>query len=545
MKKGSIFSKWKKGDLIDGRYEVLDVKAGGMGIVYICYDRGFKKQVALKTLQDKYFVSPSMTARFMWEAETWVRLEKHPNIVQAYYVNRMEERPFICLEYIEGNEKFGAELKGWIRKGGLDLPTTLNFAIQFCTGMVHASDKFKEMRRPFVYRDVKPSNIMVTSQKVVKITDFGLVKLSLGSPTGGKPDGGDNSGDDNPAATKTGTVMGTPFYMSPEQWLGRNTDERADIYAFGCVLYEMLTGVPPFKGKDTEDLRDLHIKAPVKEIPYLPKVLNEIIARCLKKNPGNRYTDFAELRGILSSVYQSFTGQLVAGEEKSDILKAWELVNKGISLFNLKYYDEAIKCFGLALRIKPDYAEALRNRGSAYHALGLIDRAIDDYREAIKLKPDYPEVYYNRGTSYFAIDNVKQAIKDYDTAIKLNPDYAEAYYNRAVAKRKLLATDEAIADYTRAIELKPAYARAYRGRGNAFYSTGRFEEAIADYESAMGIDPNSPEVCFNLALACQQHCDNEKAITYWKKFIGLAEKDPNQMERVPVATNNLELLEGG
>ena len=175
-------SRWQTGDKIGGRYEVHHIRKGGMGIVYLCYDHESQKPIVLKTFQDIFLSEKSQTERFMWEAETWVRLEKHMNIVRAYYVEKIEDKPYIFMEYILGEEPFGPELSSWIRGKGLNLSLSLNFGVQFCSGMLHAQKKFETMNRPFVHRDIKPSNIMVTRDRIVKVTDFGLVKAfqSLG-----------------------------------------------------------------------------------------------------------------------------------------------------------------------------------------------------------------------------------------------------------------------------------------------------------------------------------------------------------------------------
>ncbi|MEO5355915.1 MAG: tetratricopeptide repeat protein [Nitrospirae bacterium YQR-1] len=537
-----VDSKWKQGDEITRRYEIIDIKAGGMGIVYLCYDRKFKKRVALKTLQERYLSSKTLSARFMWEAETWVRLEKHQNIVVAEYVTKIEDLPFICLEYIEGNEKYGAELKGWIRKGGIDLPGSVNFALQFCNGMVHASTKFKEMKRPFIYRDVKPANIMVTAERVLKITDFGLVKLALEPEA--KADK-KRKNDDEPedfSLTQVGTIVGTPYYMSPEQWLCKELDVRADIYAFGCVFYEMITGNPPFAAATLDEIKQLHINVTPKPIPDLPARLSALIGTCLKKDKNKRYSDFSIIRDELNDMYHSFTGSRVYQDDKSVIKKSWELINKGISLFNLKYYNEALECFNAAIRLKASNPDAYRGRGSTYHALGKFDEAIKDFKDSLRLNPASAETYYNRGVTYFATGRNEKAAEDYTKAIELDENYAEAYFNRGVVLRKLGKLDEAVADYGEAIRVKPNYVKAYQSRGNAHFAMGNFEAAAADYKKAYKLNRNTLDALFNLALSSEHLGKNEEAILYWKLFISEAKNSPEQSAKVETARAHLQSL---
>ncbi|MBF0319086.1 MAG: tetratricopeptide repeat protein [Nitrospirae bacterium] len=531
-----IVSKWGIGDKIRKRYEVLDIKAGGMGSVYICYDIEFRKKVALKTLQERFIDNASIKSRFMWEAETWVRLEKHPNIVHAYYVNEIEGRPFICLEYIEGNARFGADLKGWITNGALDFPACLDFAIQFCSGMLYASEKFKAMNRTFVYRDIKPSNIMVTEDRTIKITDFGLVKLAM-EISGDKAEATNDF-----SLTRVGTIMGTPFYMSPEQWQNKDLDQRSDIYSFGCVLYEAITRRPPFITRDFDGLKDLHLKAAPPPITFIGQRMNNVILKCLQKDRTNRYSSFGELKAALIEIYTGFTGKTPKDTGHQTYHHAWELVNKGISLFNLRYFDEALNLFNEAITLRPGYAEAFRNRGSIYHALGKFDNAIEDYNAAIKQNPQYAEAYFNRGITYFAAAKAELAIKDFNKAVLIDPEHAESYYSRGVAHRKLGNNEQALSDYNEAISHKPGYVKAYQARGNLHYLMENFQDAANDYEAVLKLNPDNAECCFNLALACENLEQYSKALNIWMAYLRVSKDKPSQKDKIPLAHDHVEQL---
>jgi serine/threonine protein kinase len=292
--------RWQVGDRIQGQYQIIKICGGpgksGMGIVYVCYDHVFKSPVALKTFQDRFLSDQAAIDSFKREAETWIRLEKHHNIVTAKWVQMIEARPYIGLEYVAGDKRYGSDLSGWIWQGGLrqngnpDIPLILNFALQFCHGMTHAKKKFEEMGKPFVHRDIKPSNIMITQDRVVKVTDFGLVKSFVGA-VGDIPSmmiG--NGGHQRLGLSKSGGICGTPPYMSPEQCRGENDiDERSDIYSFGCVLHEMLTGRYVFGARTPEGF----LKAHLNSLPQSPNVhprFDKAVLRCLEKNPTDRYT---------------------------------------------------------------------------------------------------------------------------------------------------------------------------------------------------------------------------------------------------------------
>lgn len=232
--------RWVIGDVIGVFHRIIQILGGpgksGMGIVYIGYDDIHEEIAAIKTFQNRLFEDHAIVERFKWEAETWVRLGKHYNIVEAKRVEIHMEKPYIYLEYIVGDRQYGPSLSGWIHNGGLyrngkpDIPLILDFAIQFCHGMMHAEKKFHEMGKPFVHRDIKPSNIMVTRDRVVKITDFGLVKafadFDEDIPTTTVGDGVNR----RLSLSKSGSVCGTPPYMSPEQcWGSKDIDIRSDI----------------------------------------------------------------------------------------------------------------------------------------------------------------------------------------------------------------------------------------------------------------------------------------------------------------------------
>jgi len=335
-------AKWNKRDRILGRYEVHDVKEGGMGIVYLCYDHNYKMPVALKTLKEPKNTDISykdLLDKFHVEAEAWVRLEKHKNIVQAKGVERIEGQPYIFLEFITGHDIYGIDLHEWIkRKGQLDIKECLNFAIQFCSGMEYATRKFQSIGKPFVHRDIKPLNIMVTQDGVIKITDFGLVKMF------------DHTKED------IFIGAGTPSYMSPEQWQGgEDIDIRSDIYAFGCVLYEMLAGHPPFVCPP-ENYQYNHCyekpKPIITLVPAVPESLNNLAMKCIEKDPNNRFKDFTTIKDDLVHIYYDLTGNRIKEETKAE-LESWERINKGIALCSLGYRQDAVLDFNKALEIDP------------------------------------------------------------------------------------------------------------------------------------------------------------------------------------------------
>jgi len=233
--------KWKEGQLVDDRYELRRVLGGGMGAVFVCYDRSRERTVALKTFKDRFLFDQRVVKRFSDEAAIWIRLGSHRNIVRAISVQNIAFRPYIVLEYIPGDKRYGLELTGHIPDGGMALETAVDYAKQFCAGMVHAREMASDAEHDFVHADIKPSNIFIQDGGTLKISDFGLSR----------------SYSDQERLIEWGSFA----YMSPEQLRGDSIDVRSDIYAFGCVLYQMVVGRRPF--------RDMHER----EVPPRPRAI--------------------------------------------------------------------------------------------------------------------------------------------------------------------------------------------------------------------------------------------------------------------------------
>jgi len=253
------------------RWEIYKVLGGGMGIVYVVYDHEFREPFAAKTFQDELFKrNPMVAERFTQEALAWTRLDRHENIAQARWVENIQGKPFLFLEYVSGGD-----LSDWIGTPRLseDLPQVLRFAIQLCDGMSHALSKGIQ-----AHRDIKPANCLITEDHTLKVTDFGLAKVfDEARPLDGA--GREVEAANVPAlsigATHTGTGAGTPPYMAPEQFDdAKHVDVRADVYSFGVMLYEMLAGRLPFQGRTWQELERLHKTQPPPHLSLVTRHLS-------------------------------------------------------------------------------------------------------------------------------------------------------------------------------------------------------------------------------------------------------------------------------
>jgi serine/threonine protein kinase len=200
-------------------YKIIEkIGEGGMGVVYKAEDTRLERTVALKFLPQEYTRDAYAKERFIQEARAAAVLD-HPNICTVYEIDEVDGQTFIAMAYIKGQN-----LKDRLKSGFLELEEALEITTQVAKGLQEAHDN------GIIHRDIKPANIMITEKGQAKITDFGLAKLSWGVDL-----------------TKTATIMGTVAYMSPEQAKGEKIDQRTDIWSLGAVLYEMLSGEPPFK----------------------------------------------------------------------------------------------------------------------------------------------------------------------------------------------------------------------------------------------------------------------------------------------------------
>ena len=270
-----------------GPYEIVaTLGAGGMGEVYRATDTNLKRQVAIKVLPDAVAGDAERLVRFQREAEV-LALLNHPNIAQIYGLERSNDVTALVMELVEG-----PTLADRISHGAIPLPDALPIAKQIAEALEVAHDQ------GIVHRDLKPANIKIRPDGTVKVLDFGLAKAGAAgaeivqlanSPTFSSP----------AMATAAGVILGTAAYMAPEQAKGRPADRRADMWAFGCVLYEMLTGQPTFSGEDvTEVLASVLRGEPgYSALPKAtPPAIETLIRRCLTKDPRQRFADASAAR---------------------------------------------------------------------------------------------------------------------------------------------------------------------------------------------------------------------------------------------------------
>ena len=252
-----------KGQKINDRYQIIKtIGEGGMANVYLAYDTILERNVAVKVLRGDLATDEKFVRRFQREALSASSLS-HPNIVEVYDVGEDNGIYYIVMEYIEGKH-----LKQLLKKRGkLTLNEVIDIMLQITDGMACAHD-----------RDIKPQNIMILENGIVKITDFGIA-MALNSTQ----------------LTQTNSVMGSVHYLPPEQASGKGSTIQSDIYSMGILMYELLSGTLPYKGDNAVEIALKHLKEPLpsirKEVPDIPQAVENVILKATAKNPKNRYSD--------------------------------------------------------------------------------------------------------------------------------------------------------------------------------------------------------------------------------------------------------------
>ncbi|MEU7778841.1 protein kinase domain-containing protein [Micromonospora parva] len=288
--------------VLDGRYELCDVLGrGGMAVVHLARDTRLKRWVAVKVLRAELARDPLFRSRFRREAQAVARLN-HPGIVSVHDVghehvegSRADEPnvPFIVMEHVAG-QSLGARL----REGALSLEESIQHQVAVLSALEFSH------RAGVVHRDIKPANVMVTPNGAIKVVDFGIARIDGGA-------GG--------TATQTHALLGTAQYLSPEQVRGEIVDARSDLYSAGCLLYELLTGRPPFVGDNPVSVAYQHVhQAPPRASAYRTEVtpaLDAVLLTALAKDRKDRFQSARSFREALQSAAKG----LVRADERTDM----------------------------------------------------------------------------------------------------------------------------------------------------------------------------------------------------------------------------------
>ena len=554
---------YKKGDVIGKKYEVHGILGeGGFGVVYLVYSRETKDAYALKTFRDEYMADYGTQTRFRNEALVWVGLDRHPNIVRAHLVDKIEGRHYIALEYVPADERGLNSLEGHLRASRLDPATMLRWSIQVCHGMEHAYSKGIRC-----HRDIKPANILVSRGRLLKVSDFGLAGVIVHGegPTSHQA----AIPSERRVLTMKGTSFGTPTYMPPEQFAGAaSCDVRSDIYSFGVVMYQMAaSGRLPFwpaqpPGSDSRALwAALRKQHEEDRIPRLQSPVFPVIERCMAKQPTARYSDFSALRAELDGLLYRMTGKRMAAPVAVD-LSPWELGDKGASLIALGHHDEALSHLDAALRGDPHDAFAWLNKSAALHHLGKYEPAVECIERALAIEPHWAGALVNKGMALeqlgrhaeaavayekaTAVDersvsawshkgdlllhrgNASGALECFDAILRCESDKVPAWVWRRKADCLIALErfDEAIPCLDRVLGVHPEDAASAADKGTCLGSMGSTREALECYEMAIRMDEKCARAWGGKATALELLGDTAGAVASYERLLELGKALP-------------------
>ncbi len=475
-----------------GAYEISGlIGAGGMGEVYRARDTRLGRNVAIKVLPSRFADHPERVRRFQQEALAVAALN-HPNILTLHDIGTNNGVQYLITELLEGES-----LRDLLAGGPLSIPRAIDIGTQVAEGLAAAHEK------GIIHRDVKPGNVFVTKEGRVKILDFGLARLV--------PADADSTGDPSEAETiqprtQAGALMGTVGYMSPEQAKGRPADARSDIFAFGIVLHEMLSGKGPFGGDSAAESLAAVLTEDPPPIPGLAPPVTRLIERCLKKDAGQRFQSAAELRSAIQAWETSpairetpsvavFPFANITGTREDDFLcegLSEEIINALTQIRGLRVIART-SAFAVA-RLDLDFGEAGRRLGVATILEGSVRRAGRRVRVTAQLAETrdgtqiWSERYDREMTDVLAIEEEIAAAIAGRLRLELGPDerrpkqaavdpqahvaYLEGRYHFARGTPAEMMT--AKTSYEKAIERVPDYALAYDSLAELYWYFGFF-----------------------------------------------------------------------
>ena len=321
-----------------GAYEIVEhLGSGGMGAVYRARDPKFRRDIAIKVLPPDFAKDPDRLQRFEQEAQA-IGILNHPNILSVYDIGMADGSPYLVSEYVEGET-----LREKLASGALTQRKAVDYALQLARGLSAAHDK------GIVHRDLKPENLMIAKDGRVKILDFGLAKLIQNDPSIGPLTQLPTT-----PGTQPGLVLGTVGYMSPEQVRGKMADHRSDIFTFGSILYEMLTGVRAFRGETQADTLSAILQKDPPDISEtnrnISPVLSRIVNHCLEKDPEQRFHSAADIAFHLESLSgaseQSAVATIPAPRTKLPV-QLWKILSfaamAAVAVLAFLYYQKSTK----------------------------------------------------------------------------------------------------------------------------------------------------------------------------------------------------------
>jgi serine/threonine protein kinase/cytochrome c-type biogenesis protein CcmH/NrfG len=510
------------GSVIAGRYRVFDIKRGGMGRVYLADDLDSSTdslfpQVAIKAVPDFLDWSDERAsrgaltdlalygdnlARFRREAISWVRLGFHPNIISALEVLDIGAKPYLIMEYADGGD-----LRSLLREGGLTLPVAVNLAIQFCRGMKHAADTLG-----LVHRDIKPSNVLLKEDHILKIADFGLAKVFMADTESdsGRVENTQVGACGYPRweieSTLSALGFGTHAYMAPEQFRNfRNTDTRSDVFSFGAMFFEMLTGEQLFCGPFADKMAAQNVRIPfLQEVkPSISRDVSAVVARCLRYDPQHRYQSFGDIAYALLQINETLQGALPLQEDQRTIAAdaltpSIQVLGEAYSLISLGQYAEAVRCAQRGIDIDGGNHEHWVNKGKALGELKDFNAAQTCFERATELRPVDARAWANLAWTTLVLGDTAAAVSHATRATQLDERLCDGWLALGACERALGRISDALASLGHATCLEPYNWKAQANLGFCLLELQNAAGALSALRRAADINPHDALVWYHI-----------------------------------------------
>ena len=528
-----------------GHYEIrTKLGAGGMGEVYLAEDTKLNRKVAIKFLPPDSTTDLRAKRRLLREAQAVAALD-HPNICAIHEVREEDGRAFIVMQYVEGET-----LAARIHRKPLELKEALGFAVPIADALAEAH------ARGIIHRDIKPQNLMITARGQVKMLDFGLAKVVAERGVL------DAEAETQSLLTEAGAIVGTVPYMSPEQVKGDVLDARSDIFSFGTVLYEMVSGCRLFSAKTMAEIISAILTSEPPPLAHYsivaPAGLEKILRKCLEKDRERRYQTMREVARDLESVLRECesgiaVNQIVDNAATTIRLGATdEVANRrafitsrlGLALATLLMLaavasvyafffskprtgpparDKSVNSAAYDYYLRGKVNAGSENRENNENAIRLLEQAID---ADPNFAPAYAELAeaYNVQAFYFTSGAEKKKLNEnaevaVEKALALNPDLPEGHSARGLllwTHENRFPHEQAIQSFKRALALNPNLDKAHHRLGVVYFHIGLLDKGWEEIEKAVAINPANTLARFRFGVINIYRAKYEEALAVFK-----------------------------
>ncbi|MFC1720106.1 tetratricopeptide repeat protein [Pseudomonadota bacterium] len=560
------------------KYQIIrELGKGGMGVVYLAQDKDTDSLCALKTYRSDLLNDHKILESFKKEILVWIQIDRHGCVLVARSVREFNGRLFVEMDYIHPDNFGRVSLLDHIRYQPYPLSRDdiFRWTIHMCDGMTHAKSQGL-----LIHKDIKPSNLLIGQQKVLKIADFGIAALSNASSSTETSQSEINQ--QIPSVTirpgERGLVSGTPGYIPPEEFFGNKCDVRSDIYCYGLVMWQMVTGslVPPFTPKHANGVDDYLRQTFVNQQKSRLKIprgdFKLAIQKCLKLDPDERFADFEELGNFIRNIYRKKHRQGIWQRPKTPDT-ANDLSNRAKNLKAIGKRDDAHQLFKKALVIDPNNLSALNglaiflveesrlqealiyfsralelddgnatfwaNKGNVLSSLGRYEEAIYCHQESLKLNPNLSRAETALAEDYYELGQFEKALSEIEISLKLNEHSANAWTWKGHILNSLRRPRDAVQSYLRALLIDENYTNALVDLGKTYSKLGEEELAQNCFDRVLRNDPTSRIALFGKAEHLIQTGKREEALAFFDRI--LASNPRFAFAYLAKGTNLLEL----